>query len=30
MLRGADVELGVGWQLVDDDGRRIEKVNLPE
>ncbi|MGZ8437873.1 MAG: hypothetical protein ACXWXR_04955 [Candidatus Limnocylindrales bacterium] len=30
ILRGADVELGVSWKLVDDDGRRIEKVNLPE
>lgn len=30
MLRGADVELGVSWKLVDDDGRRIEKVSLPE
>jgi hypothetical protein len=30
ILRGADVELGVGWKLVDDDGRRIEKVLLPE
>jgi hypothetical protein len=30
ILRGADIELGVGWQLVDDDGRRIEKVNVPE
>jgi hypothetical protein len=30
ILRGADVELGVGWKLVDDDGRRIEKVDLPE
>jgi hypothetical protein len=30
ILRGADVELGVGWKLVDDDGRRIEKVNPPD
>ena len=30
ILRGADVELGVGWHLVDDDGRRIEKVDLPD
>jgi hypothetical protein len=30
ILRGADVELGVGWKLVDDDGRRIEKVNIPD
>ncbi|MBI3748501.1 MAG: hypothetical protein HY262_06620 [Chloroflexi bacterium] len=30
VVRGADVELGVGWQLVDDEGRRIEKVNLLE
>jgi hypothetical protein len=30
MLRGADVELGVSWKLVDDDGRRIERVELPD
>ena len=30
IVRGADVELGVGWKLVDDDGRRIEKLNLPD
>jgi hypothetical protein len=30
MVRGADVELGVSWQLVDGDGRRIEKVVAPD
>jgi hypothetical protein len=30
ILRGADVELGVTWRLVDDQGRRIEKVDLPD
>jgi hypothetical protein len=30
ILRGADVELGVGWKVVDDEGRRIDKVDLPE
>jgi pyruvate/2-oxoglutarate dehydrogenase complex dihydrolipoamide acyltransferase (E2) component len=30
ILRGADVELGVSWRLVDDDGRRIEKLDIPE
>jgi hypothetical protein len=30
ILRGADVELGVSWRLVDDAGRRIEKVDLQE
>ena len=30
LLRGADVELGVSWQLVDDAGRRIDKVDVPE
>ena len=29
ILRGADVELGVSWRLVDDLDRRIEKVDLP-
>jgi hypothetical protein len=29
LVRGADVELGVSWQLVDGDGRRIEKIDLP-
>ena len=28
VLRGADVELGVSWRLVDDQDRRIEKINL--
>lgn len=30
ILRGADVELGVSWRLVDDHGRRIEKLEIPE
>jgi hypothetical protein len=30
VLRGADVELGVSWSLVDDAGRRIEKVDVAE
>jgi hypothetical protein len=30
MIRGADVQLGVSWQLVDGDGRRIEKVDVPD
>ena len=30
VVAGADVELGVSWRLVDGDGRRIEKVDLPE
>jgi hypothetical protein len=29
MLRGADVELGVSWRLVDGDGRRIERLDPP-
>jgi hypothetical protein len=30
ILRGANVELGVSWRLVDDQGRRIEKLEIPE
>ena len=30
ILRGADVELGASWRLVDDEGRRIEKLEIPE
>lgn len=30
ILRGADVELGVSWKVVDGDGREIEKVEIPE
>ena len=30
ILSGADVELGVSWRLVDDQGRRIEKLEIPE
>ena len=30
LLRGADVELGVSWKLVDGDGRGIEKLQIPE
>lgn len=28
ILRGADVELGVSWRLVDGEGRRIEKLEI--
>jgi len=28
ILRGADVELGVSWKLVDDQDRRIEKLDV--
>lgn len=30
MLRGADVELGVSWRLVDDEGRRIDRLEIPD
>ncbi len=30
MVRGAEVELGVSWQLTDGEGRRIEKVDVPD
>ena len=29
MVRGADVELGVSWQLVDGEARRVEKIDVP-
>ena len=29
VLRGADVELGVSWKLVDGEGRSIDKVQVP-
>ena len=29
LLRGADVELGVSWKLVDDRDRAIDKLKLP-
>jgi hypothetical protein len=28
ILRGASVELGVSWKLVDGDGRAIEKLDV--
>jgi hypothetical protein len=30
IVRGADVELGVSWRLVDGEGRRIEKLDVPD
>ena len=30
IVRGADVELSVGWRLVDGEGRRIEKLDVPD
>jgi hypothetical protein len=30
ILRGSDLELGTGWRLVDDDGRSIEKLEIPD
>ncbi len=30
VVGGADVELGVTWRLVDADGRRIDKVDVPD
>ncbi len=29
VARGGDVELGVTWRLVDDDGRPIGKIEVP-
>ena len=28
MVRGADIELGVSWQLVDGEGRPVEKIDV--
>ena len=30
IVGGADVELGVNWRLVDGDGRRIDKLEIPD
>lgn len=30
IVGGADVELGVSWRLVDGEGRRIDKVDIPD
>jgi hypothetical protein len=29
ILQGADVELGVSWKLVEDEGRSIQKLEIP-
>jgi hypothetical protein len=29
MVRGADIELGASWQLVDGEGRRVDKIDVP-